>query len=159
MLWTGPQLCVTLVCHELSLSKYSNSTQETGTYIVLKLNSKNLSTTGFFGGEKWHVPDYSDIYPENWLQWHVPGEFLVPVGCKGEEGELLLTVDDKVWRRMSRKETVRSSITSMGFPLLQNPGEMWQTCGVDRATQNPEDLIMTNFWSSILFRSCNAVIY
>jgi hypothetical protein len=60
--------------------------------MVLKLNSKNLSTT-----------------------------FLVR---KDEEGELLLPVGSRVSGRMPKKKTVRSSITSMGFPLLQKPGEI-----------------------------------
>ena len=52
---------------------------------------------------------------ENWSS-------LFDVKC--EEGELSLSVGGKVWGRMSRKKTVQSSITSMGFPLLEKPGEM-----------------------------------
>ena len=43
---------------------------------------------------------------------------------KDEEGELLLRVGIRVRGRMPKKKTVQSSITSMGFPLLQKPGEM-----------------------------------
>ena len=43
---------------------------------------------------------------------------------KGEEGELLLCVGIRVRGRIPKKKTVQSSITSMGFPLLQKPGEM-----------------------------------
>jgi hypothetical protein len=63
----------------------------------LKFNSKNLSTTVFFFN------------------------FLVR---KGEEGELFLPVGSRVWGRMPKKKTVQSSITSMGFPLLEKPGEI-----------------------------------
>ena len=38
-----------------------------------------------------------------------------------EKGE---PVGGKVWGRIPKKKTVQSSITSMGFPLLQKPGEM-----------------------------------
>jgi hypothetical protein len=43
---------------------------------------------------------------------------------KGEEGELLMPVDSGVRGWMPKKKTVQSSITSMGFPLLQKTGEM-----------------------------------
>ena len=49
---------------------------------------------------------------------------------KGEEVELLFPVGIRVRGRMPKKKTVQSSITTMGFPLLQTPGEM---CTADRS--------------------------
>ncbi len=52
-------------------------------------------------------------------------ELFFPVSLKGrgrEKGEKAF--DGKVQRRIPRKNTVQSSITSMGFPLVQKSGEM-----------------------------------
>ena len=70
--------------------------------IVLKLNFKNLSTTGFLGGG-----ELSCAFSHG----------------KGETGELILPVGIRV-RKDTQKKTVQSSITSMGLPLLQKPEEM-----------------------------------
>jgi hypothetical protein len=52
-------------------------------------------------------------------------ELFLPVSLKGRGGEKgEKHVGGKVQGRIPRKNTVQSSITSMGFPLLQKPGEM-----------------------------------
>jgi hypothetical protein len=71
-------------------------------YNGVEYSNSTLSTTGFF---------FSELF--------------FPVSLKGrgrEKGEK--PVGGKVQGRIPRKNTVQSSITSMGFPLLQKPGEM-----------------------------------
>jgi len=70
--------------------------------------------------------------------------FLWMFGVKGEEGELFLPVDSKVWGRMSRKKTVQSSITSMGFPLLQKSG---QICVDRQIVRGRTDRVSGKVWN------------
>ena len=54
------------------------------------------------------------------------GDIVLKLNSKNSSslGELAVPPGGKVRGRMPRKKTVQSSISSMGFPLLQKPGEM-----------------------------------